>query len=113
MDRSRHHAGMNADAFRFRIPLTPFASWINREQAQVIDSFREENRVLFEYLQGKPRRMTTPMYGSELDTCSTEPAMLEWVVVERVLDYSHSTTLCAAEWTPAPHDPAETRYGRA
>ena len=49
---------MIADQVAFRLLLASFAGWVNREQAQVIDYLREENRVLKEQLRGRRLRLT-------------------------------------------------------
>ncbi len=38
------------DPIRFQLLLATFAAWVNREQTNVIDYLREENRVLKEQL---------------------------------------------------------------
>ena len=37
---------MKPDTFHLQLVLATFAGWVNRDQAQVIDYLREENRVL-------------------------------------------------------------------
>ena len=49
---------MTADQAAFQILLASFAGWVNREQAQVIDYLREENRILKEQLRGRRLRLT-------------------------------------------------------
>ena len=49
---------MTADMFALRLLLATFAGWVNREQAQVVDYLREENRVLKEQLRGRRLRLT-------------------------------------------------------
>ncbi len=49
---------MTADTFAFQLLLATFGGWVNREQAQVIDYLREENRVLKEQLRGRRVRPT-------------------------------------------------------
>ena len=45
------------DLLRFQLLLATFG-WVNREQANVIDYLREENRVLKEQLRGRRLRLT-------------------------------------------------------
>ena len=46
------------DAVRLRIVLVALAGWVNRHQLEVIESLREENRVLKEHLDGRRLRLT-------------------------------------------------------
>ncbi len=54
---------MKPDAFHLQLLLASFAGWVNREQAQVLDYLREENRVLEEQLKGKRLRLTDDQRG--------------------------------------------------
>lgn len=49
----RHNQRMKPDAFHLQLLLATFSGWVNREQAQVIDYLREENRILKKQLKGK------------------------------------------------------------
>ena len=49
---------MPADTLAFQLLLATFAGWVNRQQAQVIDYLREENRILKEQLHGRRVRLT-------------------------------------------------------
>ena len=46
---------MKTDTFRLELLLATFGSWVNREQTQVIDYLREENRIL-------RRELSSPSY---------------------------------------------------
>jgi hypothetical protein len=46
------------DAVLLRILLVTLAGWVNRNQLEVIEYLREENRVLKEHLGGRRLRLT-------------------------------------------------------
>lgn len=49
---------MTAELVALRLLIASFAGWMNREQAQMIDYLREENRVLKEQLGDRRLRLT-------------------------------------------------------
>ncbi len=99
--------------FPLQLLLATFASWVNREQAQVVASLVEENRVMREQLGNKRPRLT----DDQRRRLAAKGKVLGWRLLHQVATIVTPDTimrwhrqLIAAKWTHPAH--STKRVGR-